>query len=548
MTNNGESKSFLRSQLNLARELLLLEYGPLLSNEKFIQNGHFQKPQYAERISTVLNTMCSLCDEKQAFLVQSVEDLLGHSISSEVKSNIQSILQYDLKHMPDTSHALLFVGTKLLSHYKKDKRIHLSSRDIFLLIIFFTSHFNPQIPKQNDPINVQELFDGNIEYIDEIKQIYKKYEINDIIEILNLADLSKSATHITIKCLKIVLQTSGVLTAGKVDINFCEHLADCILEYQEKHSLPATGNITLETIRSIAKTEILEGNWEAQGLSDEEIEAALAICYIAGYAPKHDHLSMMMNQLSIKEHSKEPLKAVYQQIYLSRRDQPYTIYCTPLHREYDQMITLVILSSKSEKSEEDLENFEIVEHNIRNAIVDVYVQYLFSMEKSYTMITHTHQIPGLIHFILADRSMNKVLAPEITSLIGQDSDLEEQSPKVYNCIKRHIWNMYYQSQEFLTKGFFDMIMKYGEFQYSFKLYFEDFNGVRMIPHKKLPIPANKTINRDFYKTITKTLFPDEGGAVKCYELYCLYVGSVSTKTIELHNEAIIATLNKKRNN
>lgn len=107
--------------------------------------------------------------------------------------------------------------------------------------------------------------------------------------------------------------------------------------------------------------------------------------------------------------------------------------------------------------------------------------------------------------------------------------------------------MYYQSQEFLTKGFSDMIMKYGEFQYSFKLYFEDSSGMRLYTSKKLPIPENKTISRDFYKKLPKALFPEQFG-IKCYELYSLYVGTVSTKTIEHHNEVIISVISKKRGN
>jgi hypothetical protein len=42
-------------------------------------------------------------------------------------------------------HALLFVGTKLLAEFKRPKSMHLSSKDIFLLTLFYSSHFNPKV-------------------------------------------------------------------------------------------------------------------------------------------------------------------------------------------------------------------------------------------------------------------------------------------------------------------------------------------------------------------------------------------------------------------
>jgi hypothetical protein len=86
VSDEGENEAFLRSQLSLARELLFLEYSPQLLTDKMkIISGHFQKPAIIHRMTTIIDTMCFMCSQKQSFLVQSIEELLGHSISGEVK-------------------------------------------------------------------------------------------------------------------------------------------------------------------------------------------------------------------------------------------------------------------------------------------------------------------------------------------------------------------------------------------------------------------------------------------------------------------------------
>lgn len=154
VSDEGENEAFLRSQLHLARELLFMEYSPALLTDKLkIISGYFQKPHLIHRMTTIIDTMCYMCSQKQSFLVQSIEELLGHSISSEVKESAVGILKTHLQPFPHMQHAFLFVGTKLLAEWRRPKT-RLSSKDMFLLILFYCSHFHPKVLRRGTAIEV----------------------------------------------------------------------------------------------------------------------------------------------------------------------------------------------------------------------------------------------------------------------------------------------------------------------------------------------------------------------------------------------------------
>lgn len=518
--------------------MLRLEFGDSLSKLNNKQNDF--------RITRILDTINYLCNEKQSFLTQSVEDLLGHSMSPEVKVNINYILQKSLQnHLPYASHALLFVGTKLLVHHKRDKKMHLCSRDVFLLIILAASHLNPRKSIDEDFYeSILELLNhtDTSQYEITLRELFEKYSISDIRDFLNHSFFSTYSSHLFISCIKLILKKFNLFN-GKVDTDFCDQLAHTILDYQESEELSVTGNIDKNTISSIVKKYVI--NMDIDEATDEEIEASLVLLLVSG--EYEDSLNGMMSRLDECEIRQYP-NSVYQNIYLSScRDKPSRAYCATICKERDQSVTLVVIISK-DKFDENHEKVQlgIIEEEVRQAIMANYVQYLFSLEKSYTMITYIHQFPGLIHFMFADRSLNKFLAPEITSLIGQDSEYISKSKKILRIIKQNVWNMYYHSQYFLSKGYYDMIMKHGDFLYSYKLFFEDSSGHRLIPRKAISLSKNGYFTRATYKKLKQEIFPDLNG-VKCFELFCLYIGTVPIKTVELLNEALISMLPKKTN-
>jgi Hermansky-Pudlak syndrome 1 protein len=284
----------------------------------------------------------------------------------------------------------------------------------------------------------------------------------------------------------------------------------------------------------------------------------------------------------VKSYSPQPTERVYQQVFLSsNQHQPRSLYCAKLH----DRVTLVIITSNTQTSESEKHDLIKVESAVRESIMENYASYLLSVENSFTMISYMHQLPGLVHFIFVDRTSNRILAPGISSLIGNASkyNTAHGREQMLSTLKGYIWQMCYQGYESLSKGFFDMVMKYGDFQFSYKLWFEDLAGNRLTassndveekggsiasdaalgrteesgPDQRTESPARRRRNnvhshisskepiaRDFYKKLQKSLFPQ--GNVKCYELFCLYIGSVSLKIIDQYNSNLIGLLTEKR--
>lgn len=117
-----------------------MEYGPTrLYDRNSLANGYWNKQE--RRIRRLIDTMCHLCDTKQSFLVQAIEELLRNNSSSEVKNDINNYLLQALKRTPKATHALLFVGTQLLAQASAPKAFELTTADVLLLIIYFYSRF-----------------------------------------------------------------------------------------------------------------------------------------------------------------------------------------------------------------------------------------------------------------------------------------------------------------------------------------------------------------------------------------------------------------------
>jgi peptidoglycan hydrolase-like protein with peptidoglycan-binding domain len=250
----------------------------------------------------------------------------------------------------------------------------------------------------------------------------------------------------------------------------------------------------------------------------------------------------MTSPTSAKSNQSSSFSIIFQNLHL--RAPHYTVHCH-CFVELLQGITLVLVCKKpnAKLTDEEREKLRNTANIIKEKLMADYVDYILSLEKVHTMVYYVDKIPGLVHFILVDRTYNRVLAPVITPLGGSQSQMNQNPDLVQRMVtvlKRAVWQLVYQSQQFLSKGFCDMIMKKGHFIYSYKLWFEDSSG-RVLPIKDpINFDHKLPLNRDFYKKLQNRLFAAQ--RAKCYELYSLYLGFLPLKTIDQNNQLLASML------
>jgi hypothetical protein len=565
VTDEGETEPFLRSQLHLTKELLFLECGPVgLTNSTV--------PLPSRRISSLVGTMTRLCSLRQSFLVQSTEELLAHSISTNVNDSIMALLGHQTEQLPKIHHAILCVGTKIVSIYKKPKSQRLSTQDLFLLTLLFSSHFEPyHLPKQAAPGSPDEEYANlhrPLDITSQVLAIGSKYRLIELVDSLEVAGIEGIFSTSQLDCAGPIIQAlkrvlvHATLHDGEISTEFDEGLVKTLIKLQLEYRVePAAGQLCMATLKaivryviypsipaedeepdpcadetatssrlSVAKPIVPKGSSrissppqkkkaevERAVLSDLE-EAIIAIRYLVDDRPKVTDEEMHVTR-------------VYQTCYLSSANyKPGTVYLA----RFSERITLVLLSNSTQETQEERLAMEAVEKAVHDDLASNFASYILSMESSYTMVAYMHMLPGLVHFIYVERTSNRFIAPEITALGG---DVSQQQ------IKKHVWHMCYQATEFLSRGAFEMVQTNGPFQYSYKLFFMDSNGAVIHPREHRTIEHKAAVTRGFYKKLIQQLFP--GQYVRCLELFTLYIGSVSLKMISKHNDALVAHLTKK---
>eukprot|EP01124_Arcella_intermedia_P036924 TRINITY_DN9776_c1_g1_i2.p1 TRINITY_DN9776_c1_g1~~TRINITY_DN9776_c1_g1_i2.p1 ORF type:complete len:438 (+),score=80.78 TRINITY_DN9776_c1_g1_i2:52-1365(+) len=215
-SSEGETETFLRSQLDLVHHLLLMEYGPtVLYNRNKISTGFFQSQENQRIISNLIHTTCKLADRKQSFLVQAVENLLPFNSNPKTEGDILSILaKYAV---PSSCHILLFVGTKQIAHYSKPKVFPLTAQDIFLLILFYMSHGNMDldndgIQSDSSDLSDSEGFNSRLLQPWDVAQLHESFS----------KGVGEPFSHPIIEALQVLLQQIGikVQSDGKVTDKF----------------------------------------------------------------------------------------------------------------------------------------------------------------------------------------------------------------------------------------------------------------------------------------------------------------------------------------
>lgn len=229
--------------------------------------------------------------------------------------------------------------------------------------------------------------------------------------------------------------------------------------------------------------------------------------------------------------------------------------------ELDNSVTLVIVNKQPKPSEEDREKLQHVQRNIKKSLRN-YLDYFITKDKAHlSILSYLQQLPGLIHFIFVDRVSNRVIAPSIGPLHGQQvssssnnfgvtsirvpgkdgsGDVntpilpEETSEHMTDVLRKKVWQMCYQAQKHLAMGYSSMLVKEQDFQYSYRLWVEDNEGKELSIETSISqatLPTSATFYKDLLKRVPK--------ASKCFELYGLFLSMVPVNVVASYERKLI---------
>ncbi|XP_071050896.1 BLOC-3 complex member HPS1 isoform X1 [Onthophagus taurus] len=163
---------------------------------------------------------------------------------------------------------------------------------------------------------------------------------------------------------------------------------------------------------------------------------------------------------------------------------------------------------------------------------------LGSNTSSLTIHKYLEEFPGLVHFIYVDRTNHRITAP------GIDFNTEE----IVVLTRNKIWSMIKFAQLHLNEGHTSIIWKDMTFSYAYFLWFEDVSGSPLKPtvspmhfNRSLPIPG--TFCDDYYRHLKEACFPKmPPQKIRCYELYTIHLGLVTTQCVLEHTRRLSATI------
>ena len=157
--------------------------------------------------------------------------------------------------------------------------------------------------------------------------------------------------------------------------------------------------------------------------------------------------------------------------------------CRVFFAELWPALTLAIVNSTN-KAEPDEENRVARVQGYLRSRKSLAPYFSFFVAKEHThlsMLSYVHQFPGLVHFILVDRTSHRLIAPSINALYGQKFQLisPELQSLHQDLIKGHVWRLCSMAQQFLAQGHSQLLLRQSDFLYHFDLWFEDLDGTRL---------------------------------------------------------------------
>ena len=603
VTDQSDDEVFLRSQLYAVFRLLLLKFGP---------NALRKGSPYFLRHKDELQRLIDLCSHsfatQQSSLVHHAAEHLD--VNRELLKTARLELQKALRSLPNATHGILFVGSKILAMHAKNEWMPLHPQDVFLLWLAGQAEFHPieRVVEQEDvPVADYTDHPGSFEEMQAKKEEGKKSaEPEDEDESFVLVEGTSESLFnesdelsvpwgalprsVSAKEMDFLLQRLQALFAGRqtrtaaVDVNrtrfdFSESCTGDL--YASLLGLGAVEESQSEetAVLQFALFRLNHFAGPVDGLPSKELKKAFESFQIARQLSVTGELdqSALVQLFSSPEfrrndtdESVEDDKSSTSSVGISRAlflrlrlrqstknnsqsstgsEESYTA-CQVHFSELDAALTLVVVSRGEQE-----ERLSRVRNYLRSRrALGPYLSFFVAKEHTHlSMLSYAHQYPGLVHFLLIDRVSHRLLAPSLLPLWGQSFEGRSEMSHTQHTalLHAHVWQMCSLAQQQLREGILSSLLLRADFNYFHELWAEDHDRHRLsfdssfsVP-SSLEAPIDAALDASFFSSLLARQFPGKNN-VRCFEIHCLYLGSISSATLKKYNELLLAQLRSEQ--
>lgn len=219
-----------------------------------------------------------------------------------------------------------------------------------------------------------------------------------------------------------------------------------------------------------------------------------------------------------------------------------TTECRVHFAELDASLTLVIVAGARRPPDEDAKLEKIRGYLRSRKSLGAYLSFFGVKEHAHlSMLSYVHQFPGLVHFVVVDRSAHRLVAPSISELFGQrcDERSEELAAQQRELIRSNVWRMCSWAQKLLISGgHSSSLIKQRDFTYYYLLTAEDADGKALDFDGPLVGLGDLALDTNCYAALAARHFAGVKG-VRLFELYGVFLSSLSAATLKRYSEILL---------
>ena len=167
-----------------------------------------------------------------------------------------------------------------------------------------------------------------------------------------------------------------------------------------------------------------------------------------------------------------------------------------------------------------------------------YCEYI-TMKGTYniSMASFAQYLPGMIHFVLIDRSFGEMITPSIHNELGLSYVEKVAAEEGQSCgvfLRKKVWDMVHRVHKYLALGYYPQSWQDQQFVYSYYLWINIPSALEAPQQFKYPTMVNKdsestnvpgVIGSSFFQNFKDS----EGTEGYVYELYCIHQRGTSLK-------------------